>query len=301
MKIFVIGSINMDLVTYVPTLPKRGETTFGTTFNENPGGKGANQACASSLLGADVTMLGAIGNDAYGRALKENLLRCNVHPLLKVDETTSTGIATILIEEDVHDNRIVVVKGANAHLTPQDIDAHMDTFLASDIIMTQLEIPLETVEYIAKKAEEHHKILILNPAPACPLKEELLRRVTYLTPNETELALLAHHEIVDAASLDEAVDLLLHQGVLNLLVTLGSQGVYYCNAKGKKKIPAFRVNALDTTAAGDCFNGAFATFLAEGHTIEESILYAQKASSICVQRKGAIPSLPRREEVITKL
>lgn len=177
---------------------------------------------------------------------------------------------------------------------------HLDLLQDADIIIMQLEIPLETVEYVATLAHKMHKTVILNPAPGKKLSDNLLTKVDYLTPNETELALLTDLEVNDEESLAKACDCLLNKGTKNLLITLGSKGVYWCTQDAKKLIPAFRVDAVDTTAAGDCFNGAFATFLSEGYEVEKVILYAQKASSICVQRKGAIASLPRREELMIK-
>lgn len=300
MKILVVGSINMDLVTYVNSLPQRGETTFGSTFMQNPGGKGANQACAAALLNGDVTFLGAIGSDDYGKSLQSCLCKCGVKPVLKISKTKPTGCASIIIEEDVHDNRIIVISGANEEIKEHDIDMHLDLLQDADIIIMQLEIPLETVEYVATLAHKMHKTVILNPAPGKKLSDNLLTKVDYLTPNETELALLTDLEVNDEESLAKACDCLLNKGTKNLLITLGSKGVYWCTQDAKKLIPAFRVDAIDTTAAGDCFNGAFATFLSEGYEVEKAILYAQKASSICVQRKGAIASLPRREELMIK-
>lgn len=297
MKILVIGSINMDLVTYMPHLPKEGETLLGTSFMQNPGGKGANQACAAGLLGADVTFLGAVGKDEHADSLRKILLDCKVKPVLKVVNHVRTGIASILIEEETHDNRIIVVPGANHQLLKEDIDQNIQLLKACDIIVTQLEIPISTVEYIAKKAEEFHKVLILNPAPAYSLSPEVFKSVTYFTPNETELGFYANMEIHDEISLEKATKILHKKGVKNLLVTLGSKGVYWSNGNHAKLIPAFKVQAVDTTAAGDCFNGVFATFLEEGYSEEEAIFLAEKASSIAVQRKGAIPSLPTKSEV----
>lgn len=297
MKILVVGSINMDLVTYVNLLPKQGETIFGNAFMQNPGGKGANQACAIGLLGGDVTMLGAIGDDSHGKVLKETLKKCNVKPVLKVSKK-STGCASIIIEEEIHDNRIIVSPGANDDLSVDDIDNNINLIKEADIIVSQLEIPLQTVCHLADQAKIYHKIFILNPAPGKILPDDLLINVTYLTPNETELSLISNIKINDEASFNGACKKLIDKGVSNLLVTLGSKGVYLYNKKEQKLIPAFKVKALDTTAAGDCFNGAFATSLANNYSLSNAILYAQKASSLCVQRKGAIMSLPKKEEIM---
>lgn len=298
MKILVIGSINMDLTTYVDRLPTQGETKFGRSFKQNPGGKGANQACACALAGGDVTMLGAVGNDSYGTVLEKTLKECNVVPKLKYDDSVSSGCASILIEEEKHDNRIIVVPGANFSVTVDLVKDNISLLEEADIVITQLEIPMETVEFIGKKCKELNKTFILNPAPGQKLSAELLSTVTYLTPNETELALISGLDTEDYDSMEKACSEMVKKGVKNLLVTLGSKGVYFFNEKNHKIIPAFKVSAVDTTAAGDCFNGTFASFIAKGYQVEAAIKFAQKASSICVQRRGAIPSLPKLEEIL---
>lgn len=298
MKILVIGSINMDLTTYVDRLPTQGETKFGRSFKQNPGGKGANQACACALAGGDVTMLGAVGNDSYGKVLEKTLIESNVVPKLKFDDSVSSGCASILIEEEKHDNRIIVIPGANFMVTIDLVKENIKLLEEADIVITQLEIPMETVEYIGQKCKELKKTFILNPAPGRKLSNKLLETVTYLTPNETELALISGLNTDDSESMKKACDELAKKGVKNLLITLGSKGVYFFNEKVQKVIPAFKVDAVDTTAAGDCFNGTFAAFISKGYEAEEAIKFAQRASSICVQRKGAIPSLPRLEEIL---
>lgn len=296
MKILVVGSINMDMVTYASRIPKQGETAFGRGFIKNPGGKGANQACAAARLGADIAFLGAVGVDAFGKELEDCLRENGVKPILKrVKEPT--GCATILIEEENHDNRIIVIQGANGQIWEEDIDKNLALIKEADIIMTQLEIPLETVGYLAEIVHRYHKIFLLNPAPGIQLPEEILAHVTYLTPNETELSLVSGIEIQDEASFFLACETLLGKGVETLLITLGSKGVYLYSNERKELIPAYKVEAVDTTAAGDCFNGAFAAFLAKGMDIRRAISYAEKASSLCVKRRGAICSLPKLDEI----
>ena len=219
MKILVVGSINMDLTTYVDKLPLQGETKFGNSFIQCPGGKGANQAVASSLAGGDVTMLGAIGNDANGISLKNILENKGVKLKLKVDEKVTTGCASILIEEELHDNRIIVVPGANFSLTKEVIDENIDLIKETDIVISQLEIPLKTVEYLGEICKKYQKIFILNPAPGTKLPESLLKNVTYLTPNETELKLITGEEDIETS-----IESLLSLGVEKVLVTLGKSG-----------------------------------------------------------------------------
>lgn len=296
MKILIVGSINMDLVTYMPHLPKRGETSFGTDFMKNPGGKGANQACAAALLNANVTMLGSVGSDVFGKELISCLKKNNVKPQIKTS-SMPTGCATILLEEDVHDNRIIVIPGANYDIKKEDIDKNIDLIKEADIILSQLEIPFDTVDYLSSKAKEFNKIFILNPAPGRALTDQLLRNIDYLTPNETELSLISKIDIKDEDSFRKACSSLLDKGVKTLLVTLGDKGVYLYSKEEEKLLPAYKVKAVDTTAAGDCFNGAFAAALTKGYPLKKAILYAEKASSIAVTRKGAISSLPKEEEV----
>ena len=296
MKILVVGSINMDLVTYMPHLPKRGETSFGTDFIKNPGGKGANQACAAALLNADVTMLGAVGSDVFGKELISCLENNKVKPKIKLS-SMPTGCATILLEEEVHDNRIIVIPGANYDIKKEDIDKNIDLIKETDIILSQLEIPLDTVEYLSSKAKEFNKIFILNPAPGRELSDHLLNNIDYLTPNETELSLISEIEIKDEDSFRKACSSLLDKGVKTLLVTLGEKGVYLYSKEEEELLPAYKVNTVDTTAAGDCFNGAFAAYLTKGYPLKKAIRYAEKAASVAVTRKGAISSLLREEEV----
>ena len=296
MKILVVGSINMDLVTYMPHLPQRGETSFGRDFMKNPGGKGANQACAAALLNADVTMLGAVGSDAFGKELVSCLEKNKVKPKIKIS-SMPTGCATILLEEEVHDNRIIVIPGANYDIKKEDIDKNIDLIKETDIILSQLEIPLDTVEYLSFKAKEYNKTFILNPAPGRELSDHLLSNTDYLTPNETELSLISGNKIKEKDSFRKACSSLLVRGVKKLLVTLGEKGVYLYSKEEEELFPAYQVNAVDTTAAGDCFNGAFAAFLAKGYPLKKAIRYAEKASSIAVTRKGAISSLPKAKEV----
>lgn len=297
-KILVVGSVNMDLVTSFDVLPKKGETSFGNGFLKNPGGKGANQACAASLLGADVTMIASVGEDEFGKELENTVKGCNVQTKWKKDHSKTTGVATILLDETEHDNRIIVIPGANYSLTKEDIDKNLSLIKEADILLLQLEIPLQTVEYVASLGKKLGKTVILNPAPGKKLPDSLLRNVTYLTPNETELSLVSGIDIDDEASFYQACSFLRDKGVDTLLITLGEKGVFVFNDERKELVPAYKVQPIDTTAAGDCFNGAFARSLAKGYPLLDAIAYAQKASSISIQRKGAIRSLPKEEEVL---
>lgn len=297
-KILVIGSLNLDMVVSVDHTPVVGETIISDKMDLIPGGKGANQAYAAGRLGADVTMLGAIGDDTYGNIQVESLKNAgvNVSKLIRRKEA-NTGIALITVNSH-GDNSIVVVSGANATLSCEDIDRHIELLKEADIILFQMEIPVATVCYGAKKAKSLGKTVILDPAPVPKnFPEELYRYVDVLKPNETELHMLTKIEHVEA-HLSEAAGLLKAKGVKNILVTLGENGVYLDAADtGICKIPAMKVDAIDTTAAGDSFTAALAVMLSQGKSLKEAAIFANYVSAIVVTRKGAQSSIPSLEEV----
>ncbi|QKS72549.1 ribokinase [Paenalkalicoccus suaedae] len=278
--IAVIGSINMDMVTETTNFPKQGETVLGDSFKTFPGGKGANQAVAAARLGASVSMFGCVGDDAFGNVLLDALKHDHVN-IDNVEPVThiNSGVATIIVSD--HDNRIIVHQGANAHVTPDYIDRHLASILANDIVIVQLEIPVQTVEYILDRC--HGKVpVIINPAPAQSLPLQTLEKATYLTPNETEYK-----------QLFELNDTLTDK----LIITLGSQGAAYYTSGEKIKVLGFQVNPLDTTGAGDTFNGAFAVKVAEGATLKEAIRFANAAAALSIQQLGAQTGMPSRESV----
>jgi ribokinase len=287
-KITVIGSINMDLVTSTAQIPKVGETVLGQSFHTIPGGKGANQAVAAARLGADVTMIGAVGDDSFGHTLVEHLTNqgINTENIMKVEDT-STGIASIVVSEA--DNSIIVVPGANNHVTPEVIEKHEDEIIHSDIILLQLEIPLESVVRAVELAKKHGVRTILNPAPIQELPKELLEMVDYLTPNE-------HEQILLFASINGT-----EEELANLkkkcIVTKGSKGVMIYKNGEKIEIPSIRVEAVDTTGAGDSFNGALATALCDGRNLEEACRFANVIGAISVTKLGAQTGMPTKKEV----
>lgn len=296
-KIVVIGSINMDLVTICERAPRGGETLLGKKFMQIPGGKGANQAVAMGKMKSPVSMLGKIGREGMGDILLESMKKdgIDISNIEYCDETT--GIAKIIVEENGQ-NRIIVVPGANYEVDSSYIDRHLDAIKNCDILVTQLEIPIETVKYSLKKAKEFGKITILNPAPATKLDEEIILNSDYIIPNETELELLSGMSITDEKSVINAADVLLKKGVKGLIVTLGSKGCMYISKVERKAFPAYRVKAIDTTAAGDSFIGGFVNGLASGLTLEESIDRGTKVAAISVTRIGAQTSIPALEEVL---
>ncbi|TDL75354.1 ribokinase [Rhodococcus qingshengii] len=287
-KITIIGSINMDLVTSTTQIPKVGETVLGHSFHTIPGGKGANQAVAAARLGTDVTMIGAVGNDSFGKTLVEHLTNegINTESILKVEDN-STGIASIILWEA--DNSIIVVPGANNHITPEVIERHEDKIINSNILLVQLEIPLESVYRAVELAKKHGIRTILNPAPIQKLPKDLLEMVDFVTPNEHEQALLF-------ASID-GTDQELEKLKEKCIVTKGSKGVMIYKNGEKIEIPSIQVEAVDTTGAGDSFNGALATALCEGLEIEEACRFANVVGAISVTKLGAQTGMPTKKEV----
>lgn len=295
-KIVVIGSANTDMVVKSGKLPMPGETILGGTFFMNAGGKGANQAVAAARLGGNVTLVAKVGNDIFGKQTiegirKENIITDHVF----VDEETPSGIALIMVNEE-GENCIVVAPGANARLLPADIN-RVKNIAEAAIMLIQLEIPMETIEAIAKTAKANQQNLIINPAPAQPLCDELLNGLFLVTPNETEASLLTGIKVVDTETASQAADIFLNKGVQNIIITLGKQGAYFQNNNLKFKVDAPAVKAMDTTAAGDTFSGAIAVAITEKMEWKEAVEFAVKAASISVTRMGAQASVPYRREI----
>lgn len=297
-KILVIGSLNMDITLRMERAPEAGETLTADSMVASPGGKGANQAYAAGKLGGDVAMLGAVGQDAYGEELIANLasVGVDVSGIQKIADVP-TGTAVIYVEH-TGENRIVLVTGANGMVDRAYIDAHMDKIAACDIVILQLEIPLDTVVYAAKKAKDLGKTVIVDPAPAVPdIPKELWAYVDYIKPNETELNIILTGK-ADGLPLDEALTQVQQLGVKNVWVTMGGHGVFFRDENGREKtIPSVRVKAVDTTAAGDTFLAAAAVSLSKGKTPAEAIAYGNRAAALAVTRPGAQQSVPTEEEV----
>ena len=288
-RVLVVGSINMDLVVETEKFPAPGETLLGQRFRTFPGGKGANQAVAARRLGAQVAMIGCVGADAFGRELTAQLQSEGVDVRhVRIDAAASTGVAAITVSQA--ENSIVVVPGANHALSPADVQAAEQAFLEADVVITQHEIPLDTVEAVAVLAEKHGKPLILNPAPAIPLPDSLRARVTLLTPNEHELA------IISGGSCDAwREQLAAHPG--RVLMTRGSDGAWFAgNGGALHHQPSFTVEAIDTTGAGDTFNGALAAFW--GDDLAKVAQLACAAGALSVTRAGAQSGMPTREELM---
>jgi ribokinase len=291
-KILVVGSINMDLVVRVPQIPKPGETVIGGDFETFPGGKGANQAVAASRMGGEVTMVGRVGNDDFGNSLIQGLIEDRVRTTYVIkDSEASTGIAMIAVDPSGQ-NIIMVASGANAKVSAEDVNNARELMREADLLLVQLECPLETVSRAIDLAKAYEVDVVLNPAPAQPLSEGLLSKVDYLTPNETELALLSGEPDVE-----RSIEILRGWGVRNLIITLGANGARVVNEGLDQYFPSFEITAIDATAAGDAFNGALAVGLAEGKPLSEAVRYGTAAGALAATRRGAQPSLPQREDV----
>ena len=295
-KLLVIGSSNTDLVINTRDFPKPGETILGDSFLMNPGGKGANQAVAASRLGAEVRFVTKLGNDVFGKAALEGFKKENLDTrfILETDNFPS-GVASIIVNGQ-GENQIIVASGANMDLKPADLPDQI--FDGVQLVLLQLEIPLETVRYVIEKCRILDLKVILNPAPAQKLDDSLLRDIFLITPNETETHILTGIMPENEDSLQPAAGYFLTRGIKNVIMTLGKQGVYLSNSRHDRIIPAEKVDAVDTTAAGDVFNGAIATALLDGKEFVEACRYACKASGISVTRIGAQHSAPYQNEMI---
>ncbi len=287
--ITVIGSINMDIAIRTDIFPKQGETVLGNLFTTIPGGKGANQAVAAARLGSQVQMVGAVGEDAFGNELYFNLKNEEVHVGGIVKTNNSTGIANILLHDN--DNRIIVVPGANFDVDQEMIDQHMELIEKSSLVMLQLEIPVKTIEYVLEVCERLSIPVLLNPAPAANYNAEWIDKVTYLTPNETECELMFGTDY----------ETVLKQYPNKIIVTLGGDGAAYYDGTKIVKVPGFKTAAVDTTGAGDTFNGAFAHAITAGKSIEESVQFANIAASLSVEKFGAQGGMPRIDKVNERL
>lgn len=300
MGILVIGSSNTDLVAHASRLPAPGETVIGDSFFVNPGGKGANQAVAAARLSNDVTFCCKIGTDDYGAAALAGFRKEGIDTtyVFTTDKHPS-GVALISVDEK-GENCIVVAPGANMQMTTEDIDRVGD-FGRYPIVLAQLETPLDAIERAAVRTKEAGGCFILNPAPACELSKDLLAKVDILTPNETEAGLLSGIVVSNDDDAVRAAEKLCSFGVKTVIITMGSRGSLIYEDGKSEFVDAFKVKAVDTTAAGDTFNGALAVALSEGKSVVEAARFASAASSIAVTRPGAQASAPTREEVDNKL
>lgn len=297
-RITVVGSYVVDLMSRTPHMPKPGETVLGGPFRMGPGGKGANQAVAAARQGAQVTMVTKVGQDDFGDKALANFKKENINTdFIQVDPTEATGVALIAVD-DHSENMIIVALGACGKLSREDVLAAEDQIQQAEMILLQLETSMEAVEATIELAVKHGKPIILNPAPYQPITDELLKKITYITPNETEASLLSGVEVRDQETALQAAEVIYSLGVSTVIITLGKTGCFLYQGRGKgQHIPAFQVEALDTTGAGDAFNGGFAYALSTGLSVEEAVRYANAVAALSVTKIGTSPAMPTKEEV----
>ena len=289
----------MDLVATVNKFPKSGETILGEDFQQYCGGKGGNQAVAAGKLGASVAMFGKIGKDMYGAKYIDNLRKCNVeHKYIHQEEDISTGTAIIEVEQS-SENRIIYIPGANNEVDKKYIDDNMNNLLEYDIFLFQLEIPMSTVLYATKKLKQHNKIIIIDPAPAVELPKELLECTDYLTPNETELEIITGTKINSEDDLRQSVNHLLDSGVKKVLHKAGKNGAYIIDNNSIRHVKGYKVNAIDTTAAGDSFNAGFAFGLSKEYDLIKCVKIANAVGGLATTGKGAQSAMPCYEDVLS--
>ncbi len=296
-KIIVAGSSNTDMVVKVPHIPSPGETVMGSEFLTIPGGKGANQAVSAARAGGDVAFIACVADDSFGKESIENYRKDGLDTsFMKVVQDIHSGIALINVAAD-GENSIAVAPGANSRLLPEDIYNSRKAFAGAGIVLVQLEIPHETVHAVAEVAGEENIPLILNPAPAAKLSPGLLKKISIITPNETEAALLTSFNEINSDTIPLMARELYDLGIETVIITLGSKGVYLLDSNFQGMIPGYRVKAVDTTAAGDVFNGALAYALSQEETTRRAVDFAQRAAAISVTKMGAQPSAPTFAEI----
>ena len=296
-KIVVVGSSNTDMIIQLDRIPRPGETILGGEFVTAAGGKGANQAVGAARAGGNVTFIARVGADIFGTQAVAGFRKdgINVSHVFR-DAAAPSGVALIFVAKD-GENSIAVAGGANGKLSPADVKQAAKAIGSAAVLVAQLETPLATVQAAADIAAKAGVRFILNPAPARPLPDALLKRVSILTPNETEAELLTGIKVTNEATAAKAAAKLRSRGVQTVILTLGSRGAFIADDKGKQLVPGFKVKAVDTTAAGDIFNGALAVALAEGKALPDAVRFSNAAAAISVTRLGAQPSAPKRTEI----
>ena len=296
-RIVVVGSSNTDMIVKLAHLPKPGETVSGGAFSTAAGGKGANQAVAAARAGAEVSLVARVGDDSFGEQAIAGFVGDGIDVSHVVRNPASPSGVALIFVDDGGENCIAVAPGANATLTPEDVDAASELITGADVLVMQLETPIESVEQAAALAREHGVRVILNPAPARPLSDEILGNVSILTPNESEAELLTGIQVEDDESAAAAARALVARGVDTVILTLGSQGAFVFESDSGELVPSFEVQAVDTTAAGDVFNGSLAVGLSEGMPLGKAVRFANAAAALSVTKLGAQPSAPTRSEI----
>jgi ribokinase len=299
-KIIVVGSSNMDMVVKTDHIPVPGETVLSGSFFMNPGGKGANQAVTVARLGGNISFVSKLGNDVFGKQFSQLFNDEGIDTsFILADDEFPSGVALITVDQ-AGENSIVVASGANAYLNSTDIEPALDQIAQADIMLVQLEIPMETVRFVINYAASKSTRVILNPAPANIITQDVLNNVFILTPNKTEAGMLSGIDVTDIESAKEAAKIICQKGVKNVVVTMGALGAVVCQQGLCSVLPAPVVETIDTTAAGDVFNGALAVALLEEKDLEEAVAFANEAAAISVTRLGAQSSIPYRNEILTR-
>jgi len=299
-KIVIVGSYNTDLMSKTPWLPKHGETVLGGPFKLGPGGKGSNQAVAAARLGAEVCFVGCIGEDYFGEIASNNFIKEKINiDYLKVSKTQHTGMAFILVDDKTAENMIVVAPGSNMEIDIPLVENARDLIMSADIILLQLEIPVEIVEHVIGLVyKSNHTISILNPAPGKKLEKKVLEKVSLMTPNRSELELITNRSVNTIEEAENAAKEMISAGVKDVVVTLGKEGALVVNSKKTTHVPTFEeVKIVDTTGAGDAFNGGLAIALSEGKNLVEATYFANAVASLNVTKIGTAPAMPYRKEV----
>ena len=296
-KIVVVGSTNMDMVIKTNHIPVPGETVLSGLFFMNPGGKGANQAVAVARLGGNTSFIGKVGNDIFGKQSAQLFDKEGIDTrYLLSDEKLPSGVAMIIVDQR-GENSIVVASGANANFFPSDLESALDEIANADILLMQLEIPMETISFVAEYAASKNTKVILDPAPANELSQELLNHIDIITPNQTEAEMLSGIKISNIEVAKKASRIIYEKGVKNVIITMGNLGAVVCQDGEIHLIPAPQVEAVDTTAAGDVFNGALAVALSEGETLVNAVEFACMVAAVSVTKMGAQSSIPYRNEL----
>ena len=296
-KLIVLGSVNVDHILNVPKFPKPGETLSGSNYKIFFGGKGANQAVAAGRLGANIQFIAAVGNDELGNKIKQQLNNDNINTCsVACIEGQNTGVALILVNAQ-GENQIAIHAGANAQVTTEYLLKYKDDIINADAILMQLETPLATIEQAAKLAKQHQTQVILNPAPAQKLSDDLLKHIDIITPNETEAEYLTGIKVLTEQDAEQAAMILHKKGIETVIITLGSKGAWVSSAQRGAIIAGFKVQVIDTIGAGDTFNGMLVTALLEGKTLEQAVKYAHAAGALSVTKPGAQTAVPFRNEV----
>ena len=298
-KIVIVGSYNTDLMSKTPWLPKHGETVLGGPFKLGPGGKGSNQAVAAARLGAEVYFVGCVGEDYFGEIARNNFIKEKINiDYLKISNKQHTGMALILVDDKTAENMIVVAPGANMEVDVPLVEKAKDIIINADVVLLQLEIPVETVEYTIKLVNKFSKaISILNPAPGKKLEKKVWEKVYLITPNRSELELITNRKITTIKEAEEAALEVISAKVKNVVVTLGKEGALVVNSKNSTHVPPFEVDIVDTTGAGDAFNGGLAIAISEGKDLVESTKFANAVAALNVTKIGTAPAMPYRKEV----